>query len=89
MIYVYVSNHTSIYTYTAQQFLVMFLHMQQNHYEQTSQYCLDLNYKHLLHSHFFLHLFRYTWINSSTDDTSKWIPSSVIKPVVKAVKAFF
>jgi len=30
-----------------------------------------------------------TWINCSANNTTKWIPSSVIKPVVKVVKSFF
>lgn len=30
-----------------------------------------------------------TWINGATNDSPKWIPCSVIKPVVELIKTFF
>lgn len=30
-----------------------------------------------------------TWVNGSSNDTAKWIPGPIIKPIVEAVESFF
>lgn len=31
----------------------------------------------------------FTWVYCATNNTSQWVPSSIIKPVVKVVKTLF
>lgn len=34
-------------------------------------------------------IIRHTRVNGSSDDPAKWIPCSVIKPIMKGIKSFF